>query len=706
MVATDVTPLIALDAVVIDTETTGLDARKARLVEFAGVRLRAGRIDSASSYRTLLRPGEPIPEVAVRIHGIDDGKVAGAPEFAAAWPAISGFIRRDVLIGHLIGFDLAVLQRECNRSGIAWQPSAALCTARLAQAVAPQLGGYSLEQVATWLDVEISGRHTALGDAETAGRIFAALIPHLRDRGIRTLAEAVRVCRSLSEATTAQSDAGWSELGRISFPEETPDRQPDIEPYRQHVRSVMHAPAAFIEPSALVGAALESMMRQKVSSLFVFAGDNTAARPDATGIITERDLLRSVSVSGSTALTLPVRQIMSQPLASIPADALSYLAIGRMNRLRVRHLGVTDAAGHIVGAVSARDLLRLRAEGAIELGDEIDAAKDVPELGRAWAKLARVAAGLTADGMSGREVAALVSQGVNGLTRRAAALAEAVMIAGGQGAAPCAYAVAVLGSAARGESLLAMDQDNALVFADGAPAGADRWFQTLGVHLADILHQVGVPYCQGGLMAKNPLWRGDVATWRQRIADWIGSSTPQDLLAVDIFFDLRPVYGEVALADRLWREAFAAARGQADFAKLLIETTGMVEPGRTWYGGIRTVQGRIDLKKAGLFGIVSVARALAICHHVIERATPARLEGIKALRRGLEADLDALLEAQGTFLDLILRQQFADIAAGIPATNRVEVRRLSRRERVRLGAALKAVEPLQEIAHDLLFVNE
>ena len=38
-------PLIALDAVVIDTETTGLDPARARIVEFGAVRLSGGRID-------------------------------------------------------------------------------------------------------------------------------------------------------------------------------------------------------------------------------------------------------------------------------------------------------------------------------------------------------------------------------------------------------------------------------------------------------------------------------------------------------------------------------------------------------------------------------------------------------------------------------------------------------------------------------------
>ena len=57
-------------------------------------------------------------------------------------------------------------------------------------------------------------------------------------------------------------------------------------------------------------------------------------------------------------------------------------------------------------------------------------------------------------------------------------------------------------------------------------APEDRWFEQLGAHVADILHEVGVPYCKGGVMAKNPQWRGSLATWRDRVADWIRHSQP------------------------------------------------------------------------------------------------------------------------------------------------------------------------------------
>ena len=46
----------------------------------------------------------------------------------------------------------------------------------------------------------------------------------------------------------------------------------------------------------------------------------------------------------------------------------------------------------------------------------------------------------------------------------------------------------------------------------------------LSEHLADILHEVGVPYCKGGVMAKNPAWRGSLATRRARVGSWINRS--------------------------------------------------------------------------------------------------------------------------------------------------------------------------------------
>jgi DNA polymerase-3 subunit epsilon/CBS domain-containing protein len=694
------TALLALDAVAIDTETTGLDPRKARVVEFGAVRIAGGRVDPSAALRVLVNPGEPIPDTASRVHGIRDGDVAGAPAFAAAWPQISAAIGDTVLIAHTIGFDLAVFARECGRAGVTWEPPPVLDTRLLAEIAEPALADYSPDSLAAWLGVTITGRHSALGDARAAAEIFRALVPKLRQKGVRTLAEALRASRSLTATLAQQQQAGWSD---VAPPQDDtlPNARIDSYPYRHRTGELMAA-AQFIAPEATIGAALDAMMRARISSLFVAAPGQ--ARPQDTGIITERDILRAIARDRTAALALPVTQAMSRPLETVPADAFAYLAVSRMNRLKVRHLGVTDDAGIVVGALSARDLLRLRAEGGILLGDRIDQAADAGDLAGAWGHLAEVAAGLLREGLAAREVATVVSRELCAMTQRAAIIAERRMDEAGAGTPPCPYAFVVLGSAARGESLLAMDQDNAIVFAEGRPDSAeDRWFAQLGTHVADILHEAGVPYCTGGIMAKNAAWRGSVATWQSRVRDWIGRSNPQDLLSVDILFDQRGVHGDAALASSLWRESFDLAAGEAGFAKLLAETAGTVAPALNWIGGFKTENGRIDLKKSGLFGIVSMARALAIRHHVTERATAARLSGIKALGLGAEADLDALIDAQATFLDLILGQQIRDIANGVPPGNAVEVKQLTRRDRERLHAALRAVTHLDTLTRELLF---
>jgi CBS domain-containing protein len=701
------TPLVSIDAVAIDTETTGLDPRIARVVEVAALRIRQGRVDASDSLHALVRPDIPIPAAATAIHGIDDSKVATCPPFVDVWKEFSAIVDESIVIGHSIGFDLAVLREECRRIGIDWKTPAGLDTRLLAQIVHGRLADYSIEHLAGWLGVEIVHRHTALGDASTAARIFEKLVPLLRERGIRTVSQATQACRALTDTIDKHDRAGWvnvtDDARDIAFDDAGP--RIDIYPYRHRVRDIMSAPAKFITAQIPLRDALKQMVDARISSLFV-SEKTGPVRAKEAGIVTERDLLRSLAAHNEVAFQHQVGDVMSSPLVVVSADAFAYVAIGRMSRLGVRHLGVVDETEHVVGALSARDLLQLRAEGALLLGDGIGQATNAAGLAQCWAQLPTVAAALRVEGITGLEVAQIVSRQIGAMTRRAAVIAEDWMKQSGYGPAPTLYAVAVLGSGGRGESLLAADQDNALIFSDGEPGGPeDRWFATLGEHIARILNEAGLPYCKGGVMAKNPDWRGDVSTWRKRIGLWVDRSKPLDLLNVDIFFDLRGVHGDIQMADSQWRHAFDVAKGRADFAKLLVESTGPTPPAVGWFGRLRTDRGRIDLKKAGLFGIVGAARALAICHHVVERSTPARLNGLKARGLAMQADLDTLKETHATFIGFILDQQLDDVRNGFVPGNSVAVARLSSRDRERLRNALDSVGHLDELVRTLLFAS-
>jgi DNA polymerase-3 subunit epsilon/CBS domain-containing protein len=126
--------------------------------------------------------------------------------------------------------------------------------------------------------------------------------------------------------------------------------------------------------------------------------------------------------------------------------------------------------------------------------------------------------------------------------------------------------VLVLGSAGRGESLLAADQDNAIVYATGEPgAREDQWFEALGIEIAAILDAAGVPFCKGGVMARNPQWRMSAGRWKATVESWVRRQRPKDLLNVDIFFDGVPVHGDLALGEAIWTYAYDTGRQNPAF---------------------------------------------------------------------------------------------------------------------------------------------
>jgi DNA polymerase-3 subunit epsilon/CBS domain-containing protein len=707
------TPLLAIDAVALDLEATSLDPARARIVEIGAVRIDAGALGGEdAAFRSLVNPGEPIPASSTAIHGVDDAAASAAPAFADVWPQAAACLGERPWIGHSIGYDLALIRAECARAGLPFTPPHALDTRLLAQTVAPRLAAYTLEGLCDWLGVSAEKRHSALGDAITAARVFLALAPRLRECGVRTLGEALRACEAHAEAMESRRRAGWDEGAALppasaSARKQAPDAQApraDAYAYRRKVADVMSAPARLAPPDVSLRDALRDMTQAQTSSLFIARTSERPPPAHACGVLTERDALRALARDDAAALDAPAAHYMSAPLHVVAADAPLYVAIGRMTRLRIRHLAVVDAQARVVGALSARDLLRERNSAALALGDAISQAPDARAMAAAWAGLPRACASLIADGASGREAAAVVSYEIVALTARAAELCATQMEAEGLGPPPCGFAVLALGSAARGESLLAMDQDNALVFEAGEPDGPqDRWFADFAARLAALLHEAGVPLCKGGVMARNPAWRGSLDTWRARIAHWTQRASPQDLLSVDAFFDLRFCAGDGRLADALQTQARALTRGRAAFAKLLVEASGPHQSGLGLFGRLRAQDGRIDLKRAGLFPIVCMARALALARGLEGASTRERLAALAAAGGGGAQDLEALTEAQGLFLTLILRQQVADLQAGVAPGNAVEIAALSRFERTKLREALASADLADTLARDLLF---
>jgi DNA polymerase-3 subunit epsilon/CBS domain-containing protein len=698
------TPLIALRAVALDTETTGLDPRAAWIVQVGAVRIEAGAVTN-DRFETLINPGQPIPPGATAVHHIADADVADVPSFADAAGRLAGFIAGDVMIGHTLNFDLRILEREHARAGLAWTAPRALDTRLLARLAEPSLAHDDLDSLCARFAITNQARHRALGDAIATAHLFLALLPRLRERGLRTLAEAEMAQQRLMERDTRA--AGGLLIGSPPRERDRALIRIDSFPYRHRIADVMTTPPLTAAATDTVAAAIAVLAAGGMSSVFV-------ARPPAPdrelgahlaadwGIVTEHDILRALHRGGKDALAERLDALASWPLAWVDQDDYVYRAIGRMTRLGVRHLGVRDEAGALVGAVTARNLLGQRAMTAIVLGDRVDCAASPAELAAAWADLTEMARGLLTEGVDPRDIAAIISTELRAVTRRAAELAEAAMRDADAGPPPVPYCVLVLGSGGRGESLLAADQDNAIVYRDGEPDGpADRWFAAMAERMNAILDTAGVPLCKGGVMARNAAWRHSLAGWTALVDHWVRRQRPEDLLDVDIFFDLLPVHGDAALGEAVRAHALAAGRAAPDFLKLLATQAAGARAPLTLFGRIRTDEaGRVDVKKSGLLPLFTAARVLAIRHGLDARSTPDRLRGVAAKGIGAAADIEAIIAAHRILLEAGLRQQLLDAEAGVTLSPLVAPASLPPALRQALPGAFRAVATAVDLVNE------
>ena len=204
------TPLGELPALVLDTETTGLDPLRDRLISLGAVRLAGLRCLRHDVLDLLVNPGRQIPARSTAVHGISDLMVLPAPAFREVAPVIMAAIDGVAVIGHHTMFDLTILRRAAQAVDIEWKEPPWLDTALLYSALTPDAHYFDLDSVAEAVGVRVQGRHTALGDALTTADIYLRLLPLLEERGITTLGQAMAFqmsARRIAQAHRVEGEA-------------------------------------------------------------------------------------------------------------------------------------------------------------------------------------------------------------------------------------------------------------------------------------------------------------------------------------------------------------------------------------------------------------------------------------------------------------------------------------------------------------------
>lgn len=444
------------------------------------------------------------------------------------------------------------------------------------------------------------------------------------------------------------------------------------------VEELVRRAPLWIEPSATVGEAARIMRDQQVSSVLV--------RTAPPGILTDRDLRNRV-LAEDLGPACPVTAVCSGSLRMVTAETPLYTAWSELLDAGVHHLPVTRG-GEVVGVLTATDLLKCTAQGPMAVLRRVERLADRHSLPGYGRKVAEMAAALLGSGLDAAAIAGFVARLNDALLRRLLAWAADEL-----GPPPAPFAWVVFGSEGRMEQTLLTDQDNALVFAD-AGVGQEGWYRALAERVNADLVAAGFPACPGGYMASR--WQGPLAEWTSRFSDWIDSPSPKALLEASIFFDFRPVAGDLALEGL--ETVIATSATRPVFLRFLARSALEFKPPPTLLLRLKGASSVVHLKLQAISPIVFLARAYGLEAGCRVRGTVQRLEA--AARAGLldEATAAAVTEAYRFLLGLRLRIQLRALAAGRPASNEVMLADLSPVERGHLKDALRAVRAFQDRA--------
>lgn len=179
--------LTELEYVVIDTETTGLNPQRNRVIELAAVRVKNGQ--PVETFETLINPHRRIPDFIAKFTGINNEMTATAPGFGQVADKLLDFLGQAIVVGHNIPFDIRFLDYELRRLARPALLNETVDTISLAVRLNPGLRRPNLDRLAAHLNLPVKNRHRAMADAALTCECFLALLDKAHAQGYKTLGD-------------------------------------------------------------------------------------------------------------------------------------------------------------------------------------------------------------------------------------------------------------------------------------------------------------------------------------------------------------------------------------------------------------------------------------------------------------------------------------------------------------------------------------
>lgn len=158
---------------VVDIETTGGFASGNGITEIS-ILVHDGQ-EVIDVFETLINPELDIPPYIESLTGISNEMVMTAPVFNEVAAQIYELLHDKIFVAHNVNFDFSFIRHQLMQSGYELNCKK-LCTVRLSRKILPGHSSYSLGKLCAALNIFVSNRHRAGGDAAATAILLTRLI--------------------------------------------------------------------------------------------------------------------------------------------------------------------------------------------------------------------------------------------------------------------------------------------------------------------------------------------------------------------------------------------------------------------------------------------------------------------------------------------------------------------------------------------------
>ena len=282
--------------------------------------------------------------------------------------------------------------------------------------------------------------------------------------------------------------------------------------------------------------------------------------------------------------------------------------------------------------------------------------------------------------------------------KQALSLAEREVDRKGIGKKPSSFCWFVMGSSGRKEPTIWTDQDNGVISSCFCNEKEEcyvymREYARVGVLF---LNEIGYPYCSGYVMATNRRWLKEADDWNEQIDKYVANEHIDDIRYLSMLADMRPIYGEYALANQLKTTLYKKIATTFSLRSRMIDSVRIpivpIGPfGRVYVERWGEKSGMVDIKQGGYVQLSYMLKWVAVQKQFIDaHSTFERLTRWYDENGCSQQQFERIKEALETFLYFRLR-------CSLEGTNLV-IHHLSKEEKKRLKRALAVAKRVQRDA--------